>query len=298
MAAIGATFDYCAVELVSIALFTLSTPVFFGFVEAGYNHHVMAVLNSYAFSFGMIGLYVWPFCSRKWGDALHRATTNWIELSAFTEVVFQIPHILVPQWLDSKKGSIIQWPWVAYSVCDNRWKMFKPVPAVVDAININDAVCGVLVLLAMYRSLRDKCDRSKATFVTLVLFRDATLFRETVEYMWDHYTSDYKHTLQSTENLLDSLKSGDDHIAGGLTGTHHVILGLPIHQHARVCLWLVNILWLIAPILTLEWAIRQHFVDDVDGEAADDKSSVFHESSPAAKRAGASGALVGGARSG
>lgn len=44
----------------------------------------------------------------------------------------------------------MQWPWVAYAMCDTRWKTFDPVPDVVFLINLNDALLGLLVILTFY----------------------------------------------------------------------------------------------------------------------------------------------------
>lgn len=43
-------------------------------------------------------------------------------------------------------------------------------------------------------------------------------------------------------------------------------LGIDLHVHAKTCLWLVNILWLIAPVLTIEWAIHRYERRSVRGE--------------------------------
>lgn len=53
--------------------------------------------------------------------------------------------------------------------------------------------------------------------------------RETVEYMWDHHRTGYPHTTAE---------------AG-------------YHKHAVACLWLVNLLWLLAPLITVLWAYEQ-----------------------------------------
>ena len=82
-----------------------------------------------------------------------------------------------------------------------------PFPAQVSLINWNDTLLGALVCGALIqvwrqqgtdaRSILAGSWRQGPTSIPLVLtllFRDATLWRETVEYMWDHYRLDYPHT--------------------------------------------------------------------------------------------------------
>ena len=59
--------------------------------------------------------------------------------------------------------------------------------AAVTLINWNDAGLGVLVLMTYVLWRRWLCVRTRVAFYLLLLFRDATLWRETVEYMWDHH---------------------------------------------------------------------------------------------------------------
>ena len=70
-------------------------------------------------------------------------------------------------------------------------------PPLVQLINYNDFCLGLLVFLALLRELRMKALSESAnhhhqqqqigtslSLVLLVVFRDATLWRETVEYLW------------------------------------------------------------------------------------------------------------------
>merc|ERR1712150_254021 len=70
---------------------------------------------------------------------------------------------------------------------------------------------------------------SSFVVILVTLFRDATLWRETVEYMLDHHQKGYPYTIKN----------------------------MHYRQHAIVCLWTVNILWLVAPCLTVIWAYQQ-----------------------------------------
>ena len=104
-------------------------------------------------------------------------------------------------------------------------------------INANDATLGVLVL-AVFAALSHARRRPpgerrgwEVGFVLVVLFRDATLFRETVEYMWDHHRSGYALTSMARPEL---------------------------RPHYVAALWTVNGCWLLAPLLTFYWAFL-HF---------------------------------------
>ena len=96
------------------------------------------------------------------------------------------------------RGTLAEWPFYAYSLSDGRWSEYTAAqgggfgldPAV-DLINWNDAGLGLVVLVALAAELAQGAavhegsagpavGRSVAT-VLLVLFRDATLWRETVE---------------------------------------------------------------------------------------------------------------------
>ena len=71
--------------------------------------------------------------------------------------------------------------------------------------------------------------RATIVLVLVTVFRDATLFRETVEYMWDHHRLDYKHSTFDPE----------------------------LRIHAIVTLWMVNGVWLIAPLLSSMWGFQK-----------------------------------------
>jgi hypothetical protein len=58
-------------------------------------------------------------------------------------------------------------------------------------INVNDFALGILVLITLYYMKFEPSDRATAGLVVSLLFRDATLWRETVEYMMDHHRLNY-----------------------------------------------------------------------------------------------------------
>jgi hypothetical protein len=104
----------------------LLSPAGYAVFYLGLDRDNVAIWNTYGFSLGMIGLYLAPLlCMHDWTNALHRATINWIYLSCFTEVAFQIPHNLFPGPLHRNRGSMLEWPFAAYGVCDGRWKTYK-----------------------------------------------------------------------------------------------------------------------------------------------------------------------------
>ena len=184
----------------------------------------------------MVLLYVYPFItpsSRSFAQRLDEATINWILwLTCFTEVVFQIPHNVLVSFLNTNQGSAVEWPFASYGLSDDRWNNYNNgnglTPAV-ELINWNDGILGVLVLAAwVYQAWAPAPRRPNARILLAIItvFRDATLWRETVEYMWDHHRLGYPHTTTD-----------------------------PAYRpHAIMCLWIVNGAWLVAPILTCVWA--------------------------------------------
>ena len=196
-----------------------------------------AIINGYAFSIPMVFLYIYPFLlfNKTFYERVKIATMNWIIwLSVFTEIVFQIPHNLFVKQLNDMKGSVIEWPFYSYGLSDSRWNNYHDGSGLapeVWLINYNDAGLGVLVLLALiyYKTHKNTPseERSKVLFVLIVIFRDATLWRETVEYMFDHHTRGYPYTTYNYE----------------------------YRTHAIVILWFVNGVWLLAPIISVLWGL-------------------------------------------
>lgn len=157
-----------------------------------------------------------------------------------------------------------------YGLSDARWSDFGPPAApaalapAVWLINANDAGLGLLVAAAFCLHRRQRAAGARAAppgvdwtgvLVLAVLFRDATLWRETVEYMWDHHRLGYPHTAGFSEG-----SSGTDH--DGDRGLGARGLGAPLRDgslrpHLAACLWLVNGVWLVAPLTTCAWAYRR-----------------------------------------
>eukprot|EP00756_Hemistasia_phaeocysticola_P064351 Hpha_TRINITY_DN7728_c0_g1::TRINITY_DN7728_c0_g1_i1::g.85386::m.85386 len=228
-------------------LFIAATPVscYFVFALDKFDERALwGIVNSYVFSIGMVGLYVWPLISpfspmKTWKERLHHATLNWVYLSVFTEVAFQVVHNLAPGFFYANRNTLVEWPFWTYGMSDDRWNNYykgEGLEGVVQLINWNDAILGAIVGLAW---LGSKTRRGWVLFVVLLVFRDATLWRETVEYMWDHHHHGYPHTIGHTACV---------HSANSEAG---------LRVHAIVCLWLVNVLWLIAPVTSVVWAVQR-----------------------------------------
>lgn len=232
-----------------LCLFLASTPAaVFSAFALGFDRALCAIINQYLFSAAMIGLYVAPLLSPLAADCvgararLERATMNWVVwLSVFTQVVFQVPHNVFTRQLHAARGTVVEWPFYAYGLSDARWASYdggRGLPFVVQLINYNDALLGAAVGCALaWRTWAGGAGGAgvapRSLFVLLVVFRDATLFRETVEYMLDHHRSGYAHTVSDPA----------------------------LRPHAIACLWMVNIVWLVAPILTVAWALHQ--IEDI-----------------------------------
>ena len=228
-----------SVERAGFVLFFASTPIacFLGLYTGTDHRDYWAVANSYAFSVGMCLLYIAPFLSKgPWKKRLDHASWNWIVwLSVFTELVFQIPHNLFPRYLHAARGTATEWPFGSYAMSDSRWSEYMHIwpdgstglHPDVWLINWNDGILGLVVGITVLLWRRDRSPERTVWLCLVTVFRDATLWRETVEYMWNHHRSEYAYT------------------------TQHPAL----RKHAIACLWLVNILWLLAPLLTAAWAI-------------------------------------------
>jgi hypothetical protein len=208
----------------------------------GWDRYSTAFLNSYGFSTAMVALYLYPFlwpASFKQFPFLQRlelATMNWIIwLSAFTEVTFQIPHNLMVRQFHEHQGEALEWPFFAYGLSDSRWSDYHGgtgLDPYVWFINVNDAALGLVVLVALLYKWHSPKERNLQATIILciaVLFRDATLFRETVEYLCDMHVKGYPFTISDPR----------------------------YHRHGIICLWLVNIVWLIAPVLSPIWTYFQ-----------------------------------------
>lgn len=227
-------------KILFLAIFFLSSPIAVCCVYVfGCDRPLCAVANSYAFSAAMICLYTYPFLtSATWSEKIHAATMNWVVwLSVFTELIFQIPHNLFVRQLHDAKGTPVEWPFYSYGLSDSRWSNYhggSGLSPEVWLINLNDAAFGLLVVVLyfVHESSKRKSPtaawRSKILLALVILFRDATLWRETVEYMWDHHRKHYPHSTDLAE----------------------------YRGHAIACLWTVNIVWLVAPCVTVAWVLN------------------------------------------
>lgn len=250
------------VERICLAAFLLSTPLsafaaFGGGGCGGNSLAPIALANSYAFSSAYCLLYLWPLLEPRaipLVERLERATANWvIWLTCFTEVVFQIPHNALVGALASRRGTLFEWPFYAYGLSDARWSTYTDgywatastvaftgrhrFPSAAGApvglapevwlINWNDGLLGAIVALLLLRQARRPTPARALGFVLALLFRDATLFRETVEYLLvQHHMAGYPHSVADPT----------------------------LRPHAIACLWLVNGPCLVAPLLSFAWA--------------------------------------------
>jgi hypothetical protein len=239
-------------ELLFLVIFLGSTPVsaFAVYALGSVHREWWAIANTYGFAGAYCLLYLWPLLSPARGAAslaerVDAATHNWIVwLSCFTQIAFQIPHNLCTATLASSRGSLLEWPFYAYGLSDARWAAYTTrwpdgrtigLPPEVWLINVNDASFGAVVLWAFVRARSHSMaphsmasHKARILLALVLMWRDATLFRETVEYlMLQHHGTGYIHTVTGDSSL---------------------------RPHAIVCLWLINGLWLVCPVLSALWA--------------------------------------------
>eukprot|EP01090_Pellita_catalonica_P014970 TRINITY_DN3932_c0_g1_i1.p2 TRINITY_DN3932_c0_g1~~TRINITY_DN3932_c0_g1_i1.p2 ORF type:complete len:114 (+),score=5.72 TRINITY_DN3932_c0_g1_i1:278-619(+) len=98
-------------------------------------------------------------------------------------------------------------------------------------INANDVTLGIILTALIFysRYRRGSFSAASPAVIVLTVFRDATLWRETVEYLWEHHRLNYPFT------TMDPF----------------------LRPHAIANLWLVNIIWIIGPVGTIFWAVDQ-----------------------------------------
>ena len=178
----GGTTDWSRIMILSVFLFSSPVASYCAFA-LGHDKVLCAVANTYGFSSAMIALYLYPFFSaQSLARRVNLATINWLLwLTCFTEVVFQIPHNIFVKQLHYAKGTIAEWPFYAYGLCDSRWDSYHDGAGLapeVWLINWNDAVLGVAVLFAFLHDKRQHGSASSTILLVLaVIFRDATLWR-------------------------------------------------------------------------------------------------------------------------
>ena len=72
------------------------------------------------------------------------ATLNWaVFISTGTEIVFQIPHNLLPALLHAHKGGLIEYPFAAYALADSRWAEYNSGNGLIREVCVRDC-CGAV----------------------------------------------------------------------------------------------------------------------------------------------------------
>eukprot|EP01128_Nolandella_sp_AFSM9_P006841 TRINITY_DN3600_c0_g1_i1.p1 TRINITY_DN3600_c0_g1~~TRINITY_DN3600_c0_g1_i1.p1 ORF type:complete len:260 (-),score=36.10 TRINITY_DN3600_c0_g1_i1:175-933(-) len=223
----------------SLALLLLSTPLscYYVYVQ-GELREDFAVANAYTVALGMLGLYLAPlltvFERVSFKKRLHAATLNWAAISTSLALLVQLPHILGARFLDSVRGSMWEWPFFVYGTCDSRWSDYRDgyglVPTV-SLINLNSVMFALALIVAYwYKTSKGYATfRSSVPFILVLVFRDATLFRQTLEYLWLHHRLEYPFTTSEVLYRVDSI----------------------------IALWGLNLLSLVAPVFTLLWAYQR-----------------------------------------
>ena len=79
------------------------------------------VFEGYIFSTAMNLMFFYPFfllTHYTWRQRLNKAINNWIAVSIFEEITFQIPHSMFDKWIYSKQGTgnIVEWPFWSYAL--------------------------------------------------------------------------------------------------------------------------------------------------------------------------------------
>lgn len=140
---------------------------------------------------------------------------------------------------------------------------------IVSLINWNDATFGVLVLIAYIAQRRLPSLRNQIVFWLLMIFRDATLWRETTEYFWMEHRLGYPSACQtgaSPHTFEGCLDVDAECVVRAPNG------GVPdgydenwCHPHGVANLWTINVIWLIAPLLSPVWVFHK-VMDEVAGK--------------------------------
>jgi hypothetical protein len=220
--------------VVALTVYLLATPLSAHAVYTfGGHREFWALANSYTVGVAHCVIYFYPLLLPRATSAvgfearLHRATMHWATfLSTFTALTAQLCHNLFQRQLSGSDA--LAWPFFCYALSDSRWNSY-PLTDSVTLINANGAALGLLVGLALawQRWSTGSCwARPSVASALVIVFRDATLFRGTIEYMLDHHRSGYALTV--TDPAL--------------------------RPHAIAILWLINVTCCVAPPLTLVWA--------------------------------------------
>jgi hypothetical protein len=123
----------------------------------------------------------------------------------------------------------LEWAFYSYSLSDSRWRDYTQdhghiftLPFEVNFINWNDGLLGMMCITLWAWSKAKPSRKSHCSLALAVLFRDATLWRETVGYLLHHHRGGYVYNTTSDPLL---------------------------RPHAIYLLWGINGLWLVAPLL-------------------------------------------------
>jgi len=194
-------------------------------------------VNAYAFSTALCALWVYPLVWPGYGSFFRRAnmaTQHWHWfLSGVVVVLFQALHNWGAPLLHAHKGRPLAWSFEAYALSDSRWTEFNDGAGLDDyvfAINCNDVGLSFIALVALYVERRrlGSWTAFSPIVTTIALFRDATMWRETVEYLYQHHSLGYPYTTQGE-----------------------------YRAHAIANLYLVNIIWIVGPMLNV-WVAAEN----------------------------------------
>lgn len=217
--------------------------------DAGDEPIFYGVLNTHLTAAGINGLFIYPFILLLFGmyngkQCLNKAVQNWIYLSCFEEVIFQIPHNVFSKYIYSIQGSgnLLEYPFYVYGLSDSEWNNYyygSGLSWQVFTCNTFEGGSGlILTLLQIYlylfdspknKKINNRMSNMRLIFILLVVFRDAGLFRQTVSYLLDQHVANYPYSIQ--HNLYRNFA-----VAG---------------------LYTINGLWIIAPMFTIIWAFKQ-----------------------------------------
>jgi len=204
-------------------------------------------LNSYCFSTAMVMLWVYPFVWPGCGSFYERAlmaTRHWHwYLGGLVVVAFQSLHNWGAPLLHAHRGRPLNWSFEAYALSDSRWIDYNDGRGLDDyvfAINCNDVGLASLTLLfTVIARIRLGSWTAFSPLVTaMALFRDATMWRETVEYLWSQHVEGYPYSTNG-----------------------------PYRMHGIANLWLVNIIWIVGPMLNV-WVSAEQIKRELRGGGA------------------------------
>ena len=200
-----------------------------------------SVYSGIAAGIGISGLYFYPWIllNKPISERLKIATMNWISLSVFEELVFQIPHNALLSLIYEYQGpysEYIKYVFFAYGLADSRWNDFNPenyfgLPWGVWTKNLLEGAGGFAILVTfLYQKFANQKTTSDVIkslpFLLVVLFRDAMLFRQNFSYLTDQHMENYIYSLS--------------HEFG-------------YRNESIAVLYLINAIWSIAPVTTAIW---------------------------------------------